>query len=384
LDVHADIDAMADEVALVCGSAAADGYRRYVEFVSRMYRYEMRDFIDRNIDSPLGLLTPSLARIVAAGGFRRLAPKVRSYLPDPRLQRVFSFQSMYAGLAPQEALALYAVIAYMDSVAGVYFPRGGMHAVPVALASAAAKHGVVFHYGVTVSSVEVVGSRAVAVVTSDGARVPCDALVLNPDHAASMRLLGRSPRRLTYSPSCFVMHVGSRATYSRTAHHTIHFGRAWEQVFREVIHEGRLMSDPSFLVTNPSASDPSLAPEGRQSYYLLFPTPNLSAPIDWALEGPRYRDSVVSTLEARGYVGFGDAIDVESVTTPADWGAQGLELGTPFAAAHTFRQTGPFRPRNHWGENVAFAGSGTVPGVGVPMVLISGRLAAERLIGPTR
>ena len=134
LDVHADIDAMADEVALVCGSAAADGYRRYVEFVSRMYRYEMRDFIDRNIDSPLGLLTPSLARIVAAGGFRRLAPKVRSYLPDPRLQRVFSFQSMYAGLAPQEALALYAVIAYMDSVAGVYFPRGGMHAVPVALA----------------------------------------------------------------------------------------------------------------------------------------------------------------------------------------------------------------------------------------------------------
>ena len=384
LDVHSDIDAMADEVALVCGSAAADGYRRYVDFVSRMYRYEMRDFIDRNIDSPLGLLTPSLARLVAAGGFRRLAPKVRSYLPDPRLQRVFSFQSMYAGLAPQEALALYAVIAYMDSVAGVYFPRGGMHAVPVALASAAAAHGVDFRYGVTVSSIELVGSRAVAVVTSDGERIACDAVVLNPDHAAAMRLLGRSPRRLTYSPSCFVMHVGSRATYSRTAHHSIHFGRAWDQVFREVIHEGRLMSDPSFLVTNPSSSDPSLAPEGRQSYYLLFPTPNLSAPIDWAVEGPRYRDSVVATLEARGYVGFGDAIEVESVTTPADWGAQGLELGTPFAAAHTFRQTGPFRPRNHWGDNVAFAGSGTVPGVGVPMVLISGRLAAERLIGPTR
>jgi phytoene desaturase len=144
------------------------------------------------------------------------------------------------------------------------------------------------------------------------------------------------------------------------------------------------MSDPSFLVTNPSASDASLAPEGRQSYYVLFPTPNLSAPIDWTVEGAGYRDTVVATLEARGYVGFGDAIEVESVTTPADWGAQGLELGTPFAAAHTFRQTGPFRPRNHWGENVAFAGSGTVPGVGVPMVLISGRLAAERLIGPTR
>jgi phytoene desaturase len=137
LDVHADRDRMADEVRRVCGPGEARGYERYVDFVTRLYALERDDFIDRNTDSPLGLLTPNLARLVALGGFRRLAPKVASYLKDPRTQRVLSFQSMYAGLSPYDALALYAVIAYMDSVAGVVFPKGGMHAVPRALAGAA-------------------------------------------------------------------------------------------------------------------------------------------------------------------------------------------------------------------------------------------------------
>jgi phytoene desaturase len=97
-----------------------------------------------------------------------------------------------------------------------------------------------------------------------------------------------------------------------------------------------------------------------------------------------YRDQVLRTLEARGYVGFEDAIEVEHLTTPLDWRARGMEQGTPFAASHSFLQTGPFRPRNLWGENVVFTGSGTQPGVGVPMVLVSGRLAAERITGPDR
>ena len=142
LDVHATVDAMADEIARVCGPAEAAGYRRFVDFVSQLYRLEMRDFIDRNIDSPLSLMRPTLAKLAALGGFRRLAPKVAQFLKDERTQRVFSFQAMYAGLSPYDALAIYAVIGYMDSVAGVFFPRGGMHAVPRALAGAAEKHGV--------------------------------------------------------------------------------------------------------------------------------------------------------------------------------------------------------------------------------------------------
>ena len=144
------------------------------------------------------------------------------------------------------------------------------------------------------------------------------------------------------------------------------------------------MSDPSLLVTNPSRSDPDLAPDGKHIYYVLFPTPNLDSPIDWSLTKDRYRDEVIRTLEERGYVGFGDAIEVEDITTPQDWADRGMERGAPFASAHSFLQTGPFRPGNMWGENVVFTGSGTQPGVGVPMVLVSGRLAAERITGPDR
>ena len=382
LDVHASVDAMADEIARVCGAAEAAGYRRFVEFVSSLYRLEMRDFIDRNIDSPLSLVRPSLARLAAIGGFRRLAPKVAQFLADERTQKVFSFQAMYAGLSPYDALAIYAVIGYMDSVAGVFFPRGGMHAVPRALAGAAEKHGVELRYSETVTRVELRGRRAVAVHTASGERVACDAVVLNPDLPVARRLVGAPVRRrLTYSPSCFLLLAGSTTAYPENAHHTISFGHAWKGVFDDILG-GRLMSDPSFLVTSPTASDPALAPAGRSSYYVLFPTPNLDGPVDWRVEREHYLESVVRTLEARGWPGFGAGMEVSHVTTPLDWEARGMERGTPFAAAHSFGQTGPFRPRNLWGENVVFAGSGTQPGVGVPMVLISGRLAAERILGP--
>ena len=386
LDVHADPVAMEAEISAVCGPDQAAGYRRYVDFVSRVYRYEMRDFIDTNMDSPLSVLSPNLARLAAIGGFRKLAPKVAEYLTDPRLQRVYSFQAMYAGLSPYDALAIYSVIGYMDSVAGVSFARGGMHAVPQALAGAAEKHGVDIRYSTDVQRVELRGRRAVAVHTTDGERIPCDAVVLNPDLPVAHRdLLGSVPRRvrrLTYSPSCFLLLAGSTASYDDLALHNISFGTAWREVFTDLIDKRSVMSDPSLLVSVPTVMDPGMAPAGRQSYYVLFPTPNLDADIDWADFGPRYRDEVVQTLERRGYPGFGDSIEVEHTTTPLDWQNQGMERGAPFASAHSFTQTGPFRPRNMWGDNVVFAGSGTTPGVGVPMVLISGRLAAERITGP--
>ena len=387
LDVHADTGKMQAEIEKTIGADEAGGYGKYVEFVTKLYKYEMNDFIDRNIDSPLNLLTPNLAKLVAIGGFRKLAPKVNQFLKDPRTQKVYSFQAMYAGVSPQQALAIYAIIAYMDSVNGVFFPKGGMHAVPRALAGAAEKHGVTFKYNTTVTSVEKSNGRAVAVITEDGQRIECDALILNPDLPVAWReLLGRTPpsvKRLKYSPSCVTMLIGSNKSYDRLAHHNIHFGESWDGVFDELINKKTLMTDPSLLVTVPTHDDPSLAPAGKSSYYVLFPTPNLDANIDWKRETEPYRDQMIKTMEARGYEGFGDSIEVEHITTPLDWQAQGMERGAPFASAHTFFQTGPFRPRNlaQGFENVVFAGSGTQPGVGVPMVLISGRLAAERIVG---
>ena len=387
LDVHADTRRMHDEIATKIGLEEARGYEKYVDFVTDLYKYEMNDFIDRNIDSPLNLLTPNLAKLIALGGFKRLAPKVSEFLKDPRTQKVYSFQAMYAGVSPQQALAIYAVIAYMDSVNGVFFPKGGMHALPRALAGAAAKHGVTFKYDTAVTTLEKSNRRVVAAITDSGERIECDAIVLNPDLPIAYRdLLGHTPRKvkqLKYSPSCVTMLVGTKKSYDNLAHHNIHFGESWDQVFKELITDKKLMTDPSFLVTSPSKDDPTLAPKDRSSYYILFPTPNLDANIDWRTEGPKYRDEMLRVMEHRGYEGFADSIEVEHLTTPLDWQERGMERGAPFASAHTFFQTGPFRPRNmaEGFENVVFAGSGTQPGVGVPMVLISGRLAAERIVG---
>jgi phytoene desaturase len=143
------------------------------------------------------------------------------------------------------------------------------------------------------------------------------------------------------------------------------------------------MREPSFLVSLPSVTDPALAPAGSSAAYVLFPAPNLdhAQPLDWArLAGP-YREHMLNAVENAGYRGFGEAIDAELLITPQNWADRGLGAGTPFSAAHTFGQTGPFRSPNTFGDNVVFAGSSTTPGVGVPMVLISGRLAAERLTG---
>jgi phytoene desaturase len=387
IDVIADVDRMADQIRTLCGPRDADGYRRFVSFARRLYELEWRHFIDRNLDSAIDLLTPQLARLVAIGGFRRLAPKVASYVDDERLQRIFTFQSLYAGLSPYDALAIYAVIAHLDTVGGVWFPVGGMHEVPRALAAAATKHGVDIRYGTEVSRLEMSGPRAVAVHTRDGNRVAADVVVLNPDLPVAWReLLGdvATPRRLTatrYSPSCLLLLAGSTLHRDDEAHHALHFGAAWRSTFRDLIDRRQLPTDPSLLVSTPSVTDRSLAPPGRSSRYVLAPTPNLDGDIDWDRIGPRYRDEILEWLERRGYEGLGASIEVQAMTTPADWARRGMERGTPFAAAHTFRQTGPFRPANFAFDNIVFVGSGTQPGVGVPMVLISGRLAAERIVG---
>jgi len=383
LSMTSDTQAMAARIREFAGPADAAGYERYVDFVTRLYRLQIDAFIDRNFDSPLDLVGLSLARLVAMRGFARLAPTVARFFRDERLQRIFSFQALYAGVSPQRALALYAVISYMDLVEGVYYPVGGMSAVPRAMEAAARKAGVEFVYDATVDAVWWQGERVRTVTTAQGHSWSPDAVVVTADLPAARALLGRPEHRLVpthYSPSCVVLAAGLRGRWSGEAHHTMHFGRAWAEVFED-LEEGRLMRDPSFLVSMPSASDQALAPDGASAAYLLFPTPNLTAPLDWdRLRGP-YRRHMLRCLERAGYQGFGDDIDAEVLLTPADWGAQGLAAGTPFAAAHTFAQTGPFRSPNHVGDNVVLAGSGTVPGVGVPMVLVSGRLAAERLTG---
>jgi phytoene desaturase len=387
LDVYSDAQQMATAVESFAGPEQAAGYLRLREWLTGLYRTEFDGFIAANFDSPLSLLTPQLARLAAIGGFRRWDRVVKRFIADERLQRVFTFQSLYAGVPPQHALAVYAVIAYMDTVAGVYFPRGGMRALPDAMAAAAADAGVVFHYGSEVTALERAGDRVNAVCTRPGQRISCDAVVLTTELPQTYRMLSRTPRRLLPvrpAPSAVVVHVGCPAVKPAHAHHTILFGAEWERTFRDIIRDGRLMSDPSLLVTRPTATDPSLAPAGRDLLYVLAPAPNLSrGVVDWATVCDAYTQEMIATVRDRLRPGLGDEAEVLHVVNPADWARQGMAAGTPFALAHTFLQTGPFRPANmvRGVSNAVLAGSSTVPGVGVPTAMLSGRLAADRITG---
>ncbi|MEU9337307.1 phytoene desaturase [Streptomyces sp. NPDC048290] len=388
LDVHTDADAMEAEIERFAGGADAAGYRRLRHWLTALYRAERGRFLDADFDSPLRMLTPDLLRLAALGGFGRWQTRIARHLRDERLRRVFTFQSLYAGVAPERALAAYAVIAYMDTVAGVYFPRGGMYALPRAMADAATEAGADLRYGHTVTRLERSGERITAVVT-DHARIPCDAVVLTPDLQVTYRLLGRTPRRparLRHAPSAVVLHAGCDRTWPELAHHTLSFGHAWQRTFRELTRTGDLMTDPSLLITRPTATDPGLAPPGRHLHYVLAPCPNTDIgprSTDWSDLAPRYRDSLLRELDRRGLTGIAAAIEEECLVTPADWSAAGHPAGTPFSAAHTLTQTGPFRPRNlvRGTANAVLAGCGTTPGVGVPPVLLSGKLAAARVTG---
>jgi len=387
IDVHDDPDAMEAEVRKVCGPEAALGYRDLRTWLTELYRTEIDTFIGANLDSPFSLVGPDLLRLATLGGFGRLGPRIARHLPDERLRRIFSFQALYAGVAPAKALGAYGVIAYMDTVAGVWFPKGGMRQVGDALAAAAVDAGAELVTGRRVTGFTWRGDRVTAVRhTADGREteaLPCDAVVLTADLPEAYRLLGRAPRRpvpLRWAPSAVVAHLAVREPLD-LAHHTISFGAAWERTFAEIIDEGRLMGDPSLLLTRPTATDPTLAPPDRDLLFLLAPCPNLEVgKLDWARVGPAYLDELLGVLHQRGI-----DVDVEAshLVTPADWAAQGLAAGTPFSAAHTFAQTGPFRPRNlpRRHGNVVLAGCGTTPGVGIPPVVLSGRLAAQRVTG---
>ena len=393
-------DRMTREIREVVGADAAVQFGRFADWLRQLYEVEQANFIDTNFDSPLDLawpLGPAL-RLLKLGGFGKLGPRVASYFDDHRLQKIFSFQSMYAGLAPYEALALYCVITYMDSIEGVYFPEGGMHAVPAGLARALEKAGTEIRYGTEVDRIALANGtsgRVRGIHTSGsgaggGEFIEADAVVCNADLPVAYRTLLpglKQPfavRHGHYSPSCVLWHVGVKGDLpARTAHHNIHFGEQWDESFRDLLHRGRLMGDPSILVTVHSLDEPSLVPApgdgaDRHSLYVLEPAPNLDGTLDWSRERDRLRDSLQRRLGAMGYP---MDIEAEAFVDPSDWERQGMERGTPFALSHKFRQTGPFRPNNvtKHAPGLVFVGSGTLPGVGVPMVLVSGRLAAERV-----
>jgi phytoene desaturase len=384
-------EAMMAEIRTACGPAEAEGFGRFCDWLGRLYRVEQPNFIDRNFDSPVDLIRrpgPAID-LVRMGAFRRVAAAVGSFFQDERLRQLFSFQSLYAGLSPFDALAVYCVITYMDTVEGVWFPVGGMHAVARGLAAAAEAGGARIRYSAPVARiVRRLGTSGpvTGVALEGGETIGADAVVANPDLPAVYRTLlpgvgmPRVARRGEYSPSCALWLAATTGPPpGGAAHHNIHFGRDWKGSFDALLRRGVRQPDPSILVSVPTLTDPGLAPPGGHVLYVLEPVPTLDGAIDWSWERDRLLADLTARVAALGYP-VADVVD-DRFVDPVDWERQGMERGTPFALSHRFFQTGPFRPANidQRVPGLVLVGSGTVPGVGVPMVLVSGRLAAERV-----
>ena len=385
--------AMTEEIRAKCGAGEAEAFGWFCRWLSELYELELPNFIDRNFDSPLDLAWPlgPLVGLVRTGALRKLSSVVDGFFTDDRLRKLFSFQAMYAGLSPFDALAVYGVITYMDTVEGVFFPHGGMNAVGRGLADAAAKAGATVRYGAEVERIlrrPGTNGAVRGVRLADGEVIVADAVVANPDLPVAYRTLvpevpaPRVARKGEYSPSCALWVAGVHGDLpDDAAHHNIHFGGQWREAFEALLTSGTRMPDPSILVTSHSHSDPSLAPPGGSTLYVLEPTPNLDGRIDWHTDRKWVRETMIDRVRSYGYPV--DDVRVERFYDPTDWERMGMERGTPFGISHRFFQTGPFRPNNvdKRVPGLVFVGSSTVPGVGVPMVLLSGRLAANRVEG---
>lgn len=388
IDTRSGLAEMRAEIQRTCGPRDASRFEPFVEWLRRLNDVELPNFIDRNYDSVLDLFRPPGPglEILRLGGLRTLGKAIGRYFDDERLHRLFTFQALYAGMSPDDALAIYAVITYMDSIQGVWHPRGGMGSVAAALATALGRAGVQIDYQRPVTEV-LRGSdgSAVGVRTEDGEELRADAVVSTLDLPMNYaRLLpGLAPPgklvRGSYSPSAVVWHLGVRGELPEDVlHHNIHFGQQWSQAFDALTKDHQLMPDPSRLVSVPTRSEPGLAPDGAHVLYVLEPVPNNRSGIDWDAQADPFRERLLGFLAANGYP---TQISTQRLFTPYDWQRAGMAWGTPFALSHVLSQTGPWRPGNvdRRVGGLVFAGSGTVPGVGVPMVLVSGRLAADRV-----
>lgn len=385
------------------GADAAAGVSRLTDWLTELHETEFPAFIDRNHDRLTDFVRGDTGRaargLVRLGAVRGLTGAISRFVADERLQRVYSFQALYAGVPPARAAAVYGVIAHMDIGLGVSYPAAGMGRLPQVLAEALADAGATLHYSASAVHLQRRGNRVTGVVvrTADGTEevLPTDVVVAACGTSALADLVGtggpgRAPRRtIRYSPSAVVAHLAVDTGQTQRwpgDHHTIDFGAAWAQTFTQIAPRrrgrGEVMSDPSVLITRPACTSPAgFTAAGAESVSVLWPCPNLhAADLPWADVADDYVAQSLTTLARRGYTGIDEA-PVLRIDTPATWAERGYAAGTPFAAAHTVRQTGPLRTPNlapGW-DNLVLAGADTVPGVGIPPVLVSGRLAADRI-----
>lgn len=372
---------------------APEQFHRFFTKLAYMYRLGRDRYIDKNFDSLTDFIDPvSGLDLVRQGGLRSLYGLVGSYFKDPRLRQLFSFQSMYLGVSPYDAPAIYAIVSYMELAGGVWYAKGGMHQVPLALARLVKEMGGVIHLERPVERIEVEAGRATGVVLESGERVEADIVISNADLSYTYRHLlspkdrpqmsDQALKKHKHSYSALLFYWGVDADVSALEHHNVVFSEDYKRNFQQVFNENILPDKPAFYTHVPTKTDPSVAPKGKHVVYTLVPVPNLTSKVDWVEAEKRLRQHVLETLKQRFGVDLERAIQTEVVFGPKDFESKyNLTHGAAFGLTHTLGQSGYFRPHNYVKcvSGLYLAGASTYPGSGVPMVLLSGKLVAERI-----
>ncbi|TAK89528.1 phytoene desaturase [Patescibacteria group bacterium] len=374
--------------------AAPQQFHRFFAKLAMMYRLGRDRYIDKNFDSLFDFIDPvSGLNLLRHGGLRSLYGLVGSYFTDPRLRQAFSFQSMYLGVSPYDAPAIYAIIAYMETAGGIWYAKGGMHQVPRALAKLVGEMGGVIKLNAPVKRIVVESGRATGIELESGKRVKADIVISNADLSYTYNQLltplerpKMSDRRLSklkQSYSAMLFYWGVNADVSNLEHHNVVFSQDYKANFDQVFNQNVLPENPAFYTHVPTKTDPTVAPEGRHVVYTLVPVPNLTGKVDWAQAEKRLRQHVLTTLKQRFGVDLSRSIETEVVFGPHDFKTKyNLPDGAAFGLTHTLGQSGYFRPHNYVKgvSGLYLTGASTYPGSGVPMVLLSGKLVAERIM----
>ena len=335
----------------------------------------------------LGTMLRQVPHLLGLRNYETVWQMVSRHLVSDKLRRAFSIQPLLVGGNPFDTTSIYGLIHFLERAHGVHFAMGGTGAVTRALGGLMERQGIALRLSTSVERVRIEQGVARGVVLADGTVVYADIVVSDADAAHLYRdLVPRAEQALAtrvklsqahYSMGLFVMYFGTTRTYPDVAHHTIWMGERYRELLEDIFHRQKLAEDFSLYLHRPTATDPSFAPAGQDSFYVLCPVPNLQADIDWATEGPRLRDRIVDALERTMLPGLKAAITADFYKTPEDFRDEYRSVhGAGFSVAPIFRQSAWFRFHNKSESvrNLYLVGAGTHPGAGVPGVFCSAKV----------
>lgn len=367
------------------------GYLRLLEKSRKLYDTGFTKLAAEPFSSLTDMIRilPDLVRL---RGDRTVYDLVCSHLRDPSLRMFFSIQPLLVGGNPFDTSCLYSLIHYLERQWGVWFPRGGTGALVDALVSLGRRHGVKFRADTTVDEIIVREGRAEGVRLCDGGQIDAPLVVANADPPTVYRKLVPAEHRRTwtdaklasrkYSMGLFVLYFATDRRYEDVAHHTILFGPRYRGLLDDIFKRGILAEDFSLYLHRPTATDPTMAPGGHDTFYVLSPVPNMQHGINWETEGPRYAQRILSNLQEKLLPKLDHHLVSQfHIAPPYFRDALMTAHGTGFSIAPVLTQSAWFRFHNESEDirGLYFVGAGTHPGAGMPGVLSSAKVVENLL-----